>query len=377
MDNQLAEDRLPAHPLIEFEFLQSYFNFKDRLKNESGLGFGVDYSTVLLTGGESLGADNAASGMVRIFGTWQLVGRESNDSGALTYKIEHRHGYTDVAPSGFASELGYVGLIEPPFSDAGFILGNLYWRQTFGQGRFVLVGGWVDATDYVDAYALASPWMHFMNFAFSTGSATIPVPNQGLGVAGGAWISDNIYILAGFADSNSDPHKPGDGFDTFFNDNEYFKHVEVGWTTSPDRAYFDNVHVTYWHADERKAAEVPDGWGINWSATYYVDDTWLPFFRGGYAKDGGSLLEASVSSGFGYQSVPGSHLLGFGFNWGRPNVSTFAPDLDDQYGFEWFYRWMMTEQLAVTPDFQLLFNPALNPAEGTVWVFGLRARLAL
>ena len=32
-------------------------------------------------------------------------------------------------------------------------------------------------------YALASPWTGFTNFSFSTGSNTIPVPNQGLGAA--------------------------------------------------------------------------------------------------------------------------------------------------------------------------------------------------
>ena len=66
-----------------------------------------------------------------------------------------------------------------------FLLTNLYWRQGLADGRLVFVGGWVDATDYLDIYGLISPWTHFSNFAFSTGSATIPAPNQGLGLAAG------------------------------------------------------------------------------------------------------------------------------------------------------------------------------------------------
>jgi len=31
----------------------------------------------------------------------------------------------------------------------------------------------------------------------------------------------------------------------------------------------------------------------------------------------------------------------------------------------------------LTPDVQLLFNPALNPDASSTWVFGIRARLAL
>ena len=64
-------------------------------------------------------------------------------------------------------------------------------------------------------------------------------------------------------------------------------------------------------------------------------------------------------------------------NWGRPNTTVFGDDLDDQYSIEAYYRWQMTKELAITPDVQLLINPALNPETDTIWVFGLRARLGL
>ena len=37
----------------------------------------------------------------------------------------------------------------------------------------------------------------------------------------------------------------------------------------------------------------------------------------------------------------------------------------------------LAKQLAVTPDLQFLINPATNPDQGSIWVFGLRGRLAL
>lgn len=377
VENQLEEDAAPKEPLIQLGFLQSYLDFKGRLKESAGFSFGVDYTAVYLGATESAAEDEAASGMVRLFGAWEFVGRGSPNTGALVYKVEHRHKYTSVAPGSLGFELGYIGLIEPPFSDVGFVLGNFYWRQKLAGGRVGFYAGWVDATDYVDVYALASPWLHFMNFVFSTGSASIPVPNQGLGAVVGVMITDRIYATAGLADSNSDPTKPWDGFDSFFSQAEYFKHFEVGWTTAQDRIYLDNVHVTFWHADERTEAAVPNGWGLNFSATRYVADKWLPFLRAGYAKDGGSLLQGSVSLGLGYQWVPFQDVVGFGFNWGQPNETTFESGLDDQYSFEAFYRLQLARQLALTPDVQLLFNPALNPDAGSTWVFGVRARLAL
>ena len=44
---------------------------------------------------------------------------------------------------------------------------------------------------------------------------------------------------------------------------------------------------------------------------------------------------------------------------------------------EVFYRLQLSENLAITPDIQFIINPALNPDDKTVWVLGLRARLAL
>lgn len=377
VDNQLEEDALLKQALLDFTFLQPWNDFKADFKESSGFGFGLDYTSLYFKGTESLGADEAGSGNLRLFGSWELVGRESANRGAVVWKVEHRHGYTDVPVSGLGLQLGYVGLQGAPFSDAGLLLTNLYWRQGLADGRLVLVGGWVDATDYLDIYGLVSPWLHFSNFAFGTGSATIPAPNQGLGLAAGFWASDKVYVLGGFADSNSDPTRPGDGFESFFDQNEFFKHIEVGWTTSKDRAYLDNIHVTFWHADERVEANVPDGWGVNVSGALFVQDRWLPFLRGGYAKDGGSLLETSVSTGVGYLTAPGAHVLGLGLNWGRPNESTFSPGLDDQFAVEAFMRIQVANQVAITPDIQFIVNPALSPDASSLWLFGVRGRLNL
>jgi porin len=345
------------------------------MQEENGLSIGVDYSAVSLSASESLGEDHAAGGMLRFFGTWDLFGRGSDNTGALVWKIENRHAYTDIAPSALGFETGYIGLFEPPFSDQKARVTNLYWRQRWD--NVTLIAGFLDVTDYVDVYALASPWTGFMNFAFSTGTTTIPLPNDAtLGIALGVWLTDRLYVIGGLSDTNSDPTNPFDGFDTFFDEREYFKHFEVGATNSRENIYVDNIHLTIWQVDEREAAKTPDGWGANFSYTRYLDDKWLPYIRAGYADDGGSLMQKSLSVGIAYQPVPGSNLLGAGFNWGEPNESSFESGLDDQYALEVFYRLNISEQLAITPDIQFIRNPAQNPTESSIWVFGLRARMA-
>ena len=57
-----------------------------------------------------------------------------------------------------------------------------------------------------------------------------------------------------------------------------------------ERLMLDNVHITVWHVDSREAAATPSGWGVNLSASMYIEDRWMPFLRAGWADKGGSLL---------------------------------------------------------------------------------------
>jgi porin len=371
VENQLSDDSTVDRPSL----FESWFEWKDSLREKHGFSFSVDYSAVGLGADSSRGEDRSSGGMVRFFGAWDLVGRGTKNTGTFVWKMENRHGYTDVTPSGFGFNLGFVGLIEPPFSDQGTRLTNFYWRQRLAGGRVTLLGGFLDATDYVDVYALASPWTGFLNFAFSTGTTTLAVPNDAaLGIAAGAMLTDNFFLIGSVSDVNADPTDPGETVDSFFSDHEYFKSIEIGWTTAQDRIYLDNVHLTLWHADEREQAAQPSGWGANLSWTTYLDGRWLPFVRAGYADDGGSLTQKSVSVGFGYQANPGKSLLGLGLNWGEPNEDSWGPGLDDQYSAEVFFRWQVTKAFAITPDVQYLINPALNPETDSIWVIGLRVR---
>lgn len=380
VENQIADDARPAKALVEKRILERWFDWKADLQERTGFSFGLDYTGLYLGADNSLGKNHASSGMIRAFGAWDLVGRGTKSTGALVWKVEHRHKYSDVAPNGFGlSQLGYVGVLGGPFSDQGTRLTNLYWRQGFNDGKTQLTGGYLDATDYVDVFIAGPPWTGFTNLAFSVGSASMFTPNDAtVGIAGASMLTDNLYAIAGITNALADPTDPfKDSFDRFFSDGEHFKSLEIGWTTSSERVYLDNTHLTYWHVDDSVQADTIGGWGLAFSHISYVNDQWMPFVRGGYANDGGSLLQKSLSVGFLYQKDPTGDLFGLGLNWGQPNETTFTPGLDDQYTMEAFYRFQFTQQFAITPSVEYLKNPALNPGHNSIWVFGLRARLAL
>jgi porin len=385
VERTIETDHTEKGGFIESELFVPLEQWQDRMKDEHGFSFGMDYSAVALNASESLPGteDSASGGMIRVYGSWNLTGDGESSSGGLVYKLEHRHSYSDTAPSDFyLGNVGYAGLTAPPFSDQESRFTNLYWRQSMNSGRTVVLGGFLDATDFFDVYGMASPWLHFMNLAFSTGSAATDLPNDAaMGVGAGHLFDNNVYVIGSVIDRNSDPTDISKGFDTFFGDNEYFSSIEVGHTSSHSRIALDNVHLALWHVDARKEVGAPQGWGANFSWSRYFNNQFMPFVRAGYTDDSGSLLEKSLSLGFGYQpdastAVPGN-LLGAAVNWGEVNELSFGSGRDDQYTAEIFYRWQTTQKLALTADFQYLKDPALNPDESSIYVWSLRGRFAL
>jgi porin len=358
VENRLAED---DHQLP----------FKDRLK-KNGLNIAVDYSALALTMSDTLpGADDeAASGMLRFYGSWDLVGRDTANVGSVIWKIEHRHSYTDTEPKLSTFNSGISGLQAPPFSDQEERLTNLYWKQRLNDGRSTVMAGFFDATDYVDVYAVASPWTGFVNFAFSTGTNTMALPGDAaLGVAAATLITENIFVIAGVTDMESDPTKPLDGFDSVADEKNFFKTLELGWTSGHTNLYVDNIHITLWDADESDFMNQAADSGVNISASKMIG-AWLPFVRAGVA-DKGSLLgiDKSISTGFAYYGLGGEkNNLGMAVNWADAGS-------EDQYTFEAFYLIKVLPTWEVTPDIQLIKNPASNNDDDSVMVYGLRTRL--
>jgi len=382
---QIENDRTVAeHQSRGLGFFERYLPWKDQLAEDTGFAYGVDYSTVTLFSSSTLPGvdDSAAGGVLRFFGSWKLFDGEGSQ-GELAWRLAHHHSYTDTAPLNFAIQnLGYAGLIDPLHDDQGFKVSNLYWKQSFANGRLLFLAGWHDVYDFAQTYAMTDPLKQFTNLAFLNGAGSIGAPPSGsLGVAGGGWISDQIYIQAGITDTNGDPTDPLEGFDTFFSDNEYFTHIEIGRSTSRDRFFYDNVHVNIWHSDARESTGTPSGRGIVFSFNHWVRDLYLPFFKAGFSDGGSGLYEASISAGLGYQPNPtgpeSGNLLGVGFNWNRPNEDVFGTGLREQIAVETFYRWQATKGLAITGSVQYIKDPALNTAKDNLWAFNVRVRYAL
>ncbi|WP_299017962.1 carbohydrate porin [uncultured Photobacterium sp.] len=361
---------------------------------QNGVTLGIDYNAVgfISANGSEGNSVSTSGGVARFYGQWDVVGCGTRNTGSLVWKIEHRHAYSDYSPkdyaflSGFGGKegLGYIGLVQPAFNDQGGRLTNLYWKQRLNDGKTSLIVGFQDVTDYVDTYALASPWTAFSNFAFQTGGGAMGLPDDGLlSLSAGHMITDNFYVVAGVADANgrSDIEDVFEGFDTLFNDHDLFTSLELGWTTSQEQIYTDNIHLTYWHIDPtfnddgsaRHSAYASQG--LNYSLSYFVTPHIMPFLRGGFSFEGdAALYETSISAGFGYFALGApNNNLGFAVNWSQANEDAWGMN-DSQSVVEAFYNMQLGDYFQLTPDLQWINNPLLSD-ESNIFVLGLRGRI--
>lgn len=367
---QIAED-VDISPEFRWQGLQDQFEgwyaFKRRINDRFGLQFEVDSPMLYQVASQSLGETDAGGGLARVYGQWELLGRGTGSPGLLVYKGENRHRIgTAITPFDLGFEAGSIVPTGTFFSEFSFSVTNLFWKQYFFDRQLAVVIGRIDVTDFVDVYALMNPLTHFLNLSFST-NPTIAVPNQGLGAAMGGMLTDHVYFQAGFGDANGQPTRSG--FDTFFDEGEFFSYVEFGLVPSQQQIFTDGIHVTLWHSDARQLAQVPEGRGIAFTAQRFICEKWLPFVRVGYSDGDAALMQTTFSTGLGLRR-PNNDVAGIGVSWGQPSVNS----LRNQFTSELFYRFQLTQFLAVTPDVQLIVDPALNPTVSALGFFGIRMR---
>jgi len=374
---ELKSDDSKKHTWIDADLgsglFAKYYNFKKNLKNKYNIALGLDYMFLNQYASYSSTDRQAASGIFRIFGTWQAHISGKVVHGSLTYKIENRH---LIGQGEVPRNLGYVAgsaLSTASFKVFHWGLTNLYWKQLFDNDKYVLIFGIMDPGDWIDLFPLLNAFKYYLNEAYFN-SPAMALPNQGLGLVGNVEITDNFYVVAGIHDANGEPSNfVVNNFKSFFSDHEFFTWIEAGWNPSTSRIAGETIHLTYWHQDARSNKGTKESWGWCFSAATNITGRYYPFIRAGISEGDGALMHHLIMIGLGI-NVFGWDYFGFGLSWGGP----IDRSKRDQFGIELFYGFQLTQHLNVTPDVQITINPSFNNEKDIVGVYSvLRLRYAL
>lgn len=363
--------REPVFRLPEiYDRTQSWRDWKQRLNEEHGLQFSGHYTTLYQQISDTAPGqtdDKASSGVLRGTAIWTLLGDSTqidSDFGAINVMLDHRHKFRDIAPADLAGQAGYVGVTGTLYGDTDLVVVNLNWTQSFNSRKAGILVGRYDPSDYMNILGYVNPWTTFSNVSILLDSS-VAYSDAGWGAAGGTWIRDQWYVLAGFNDANG---KLTDNLDFFDSGSEFFSWGEIGWSPSKQARYFKNIHLTTWHVDERNDAGIDSGRGVAFAANWTFDEKWMPFLRAGLS-DGAEqvkIYDKSIGTGLIWRYAR-ADLIGVGVNWGE------TPGSDEQVTWEAFWRVQFAQNFSITPSVQYLVDPVGNP--DNVWLSGLRMRL--
>jgi porin len=360
---QLADDDTAKKPLFNINWIhERFYKRKEHLKNRYGLALNVDYNFLNQYASFSFDDRRAASGTFRVYGRWSPRWKKRRPENGLVFRFENRHQIgSGTTPRNLGFDAGSA-LSTASFKDFGWGTTALYWEQGSVDEKIGFVAGQMDPGDWEDLHPLLTAYTAFLNDA-SFNNPTTALPNQGLGIAVRAFLSDHLYLKGGLHDANGEPTSID--FESFFDVQEYFTWVEVGWAAHPKfEVIGGSVHLTLWHADPREEAGTLESWGVAFSAAHEYGEKWIPYIRAGYSEGGAALLRAMLTLGTGYR-VRQDDLLGVAATWGSPPQ---GEEGRDQFTVEAFYRLQLTHNLQVTPGIQWTLNPAYNLERNSIWV---------
>lgn len=399
----LAEDEVPRSTLVNpTPSLPRWFAMKKRFEDRTGISFGGSYGVLVQGFSQSRFAEDIAFGHKFTFNASAALANKGKPN-ALTFDmvIEDRRPLgTDFAPlqAGFLAGSGVPTAATWGNFDLGIT--QAYIRQTTANGRFQYTIGKIFAPNFVNAYPFFDDNRQFLSLAFST-SPTIAVPLRGAGFVVAAYPgAGNLYVKGGMFTANSDD--TGWTVGDFFGRDEHFYFVEVGQTSFARRFMpihargpmdRNNMHVTVWYRDgliprPDRPTDIIDprrrdesAYGVAFNINQMAGDSLMWFLRGGVGR--GGFAKANITGGIGIRPKRAtSDLFGIGLGWsdpedfGLPEAIPILREPPSQWTSEVFYRLHITPNLALTPVFQFLVNPSLDPDSNTLSVFSVRTRIA-
>jgi len=379
VSEQLRQAEEPRESLYDWSFFDGYFAWKRQVRDDYGVSFGLQFYGLHQKASDSLpGRDDEALGNVfRFLGNWTLFQQESGNLGRIEWRVESRSDWFGLQAPGSLGGATGVTALAPGFGysdNFDLDLAVVDWTQGFANGRAGYAVGRLAFDAYLDAIPFQTFSRGFINRSFILNPT---LPTTGIGALGGVvkgFVTNQLWLGAQLHDANASSGKFD--FDTV-QEGEFLKAVEIGYTPSFGQRKMQLIQFTYWDKDERSAASVSSGSGWAVSAAWKLDDTYFPFVRFGHSDGGGGVAaEAAVSAGVEI-SRPRGEAWTLGAGWARPSEETFGPGLDDEAVIETSYKFSISENFALLPDAQVIFNPASNPGKSSIWVVGIRTIITL
>jgi porin len=384
VEGDLIDDEVDRPGRFRFEtVLGPWEDLKEDFRLSTGITFGGSLGILYQNYSDPLnGEENAAGYKLTLNFSRQILNVGQPDAMTFDLAVEERGPIkTDLPPLQGGIAAGNIVPTAATWGEFDLGITQAYVQQSLFDNSFQYAVGKLFAPNFVNAYPYFDDNRQFLNQNFST-SPTMASALRGFGAVA-LWFptETGFYVQAGTYTANSED--TGTTVGSFFEDQEYFSHVDIGWSALARRGVpiqargpMDpaNISVTFWQKDAQENAptpfNAPEMQGIAFNVNLPFGENGMWFLRGGMSD--GWVTERALSGGFGIIPTGTSDLWGIGVGWTEP--APFISDRD-QTVIEAFYRYQVTPNFALAPDIQLVLNPTINPAVDQQVVLSLRGRL--
>lgn len=316
------------------------------------------------------GQHNYATFAWRSLGDWKLLEGTAWGDSYLEWNLNGTVGLDyDESDESLSGNAGIRSIVNGNVFPDEAVVDELFWKQVSPNGEVVVMAGIIDHSFHFDVNRVANDSNRsFFSFAL-VNNLSIPWPLYG-GVGGLLrWnASERVSLLLGGGDSAADEAY---AFWRTWNERSWWGLFEVDLELDLPLLGKGHYRVTPWynHLDDE------DGWGIGLNVDQELGLPGLVgFFRFGAGPERVTEVRRFASAGIGLEAPFGrsGDFVGIGFAWSDPSDGAGG---QNETLVEAFYRFQLTPTLELTPDLQIVFDPAGNPDDDVVFVPGIRLAL--
>ena len=372
---------------------KKYFQWKQDLYTDHGLKLGFFYQSLYMSASDlSTNADheNAWGQWWGFDAKWTPLNKGEDYEGSLVLVAAERGfiGNNAVPAQYGAVDLGSSWAVGFGFTEWDFAVEELYWEQWMEKDRLMFRAGITAAPSLINPFRFKDDRTSFTATPFAF-HESVPAPAQGPGLAVKWWPIEGseFYITGVLNDANGNPADGWLGMDwSSFKKREYFYAVEFGKIWRRDNGEFNRLFLDVFYVDERstRAPNLPNTAGGGFKLMGSIQQgRWVEFASYTFNTSEGGATSVTfgrhtVTAGVAYLEPLGiKGEIGTGLIWLKPHsFRVEGVELRNQTGFEVYWKILVTPNFWVTPGFQQIWNPTLNPATDSTFIPHLKFGLA-
>jgi len=345
--------------------LQPWYEAKEKAR-AFGLSFDLYYTFWYQYATDTLRSpDDLFNSRLDAGARWDMVDDPQWGKGHLEFLLRAGSVLGDGRDTRLSTSMGSIFAGNTGFSPPVSV-NILSWTQRFLDEKASVVVGKIHPNQYINSSPVANDEsLQFSSVAFD-GNNTPFIRTYAPGAVLEIQPSDRFYLRGLVVDTAASAETSL----STLNDGQLGFAAEFGFTPRVENRGQGHYRVGVWHSDDPK--DTDRGYGVYFNFDQEIYPNVMPYFQYGYGEPSVTSIDHFLAGGVGFLRPFDRHgdMFGFAVAWGHPS----ARSTQSETIVETFYRLQVTDAMQLSPDLQLVFNPANNSRDDFIAVLGARLR---